>query len=178
MTNPVTLWVPASALKSDIISIGVSIGRWIFSRYFPPSVFEKFDKDYKLTEIIIELFSDKPEAIAVLEQQGPQLETEINKRNTRAILLGNSRVDFKWYIEERLWKESPAFQVFQVLLERICKYEEDEKQRVLALIDNDTKLSEDDYLFIFGAVLHMIAVSIRILWNFISLLETRSLKNT
>ena len=69
LTPPVRLPIPESILKDNVISIGVNIGRGIFQKYFPPTAFQKFDRDYKLSELIVELFREKPEAIQLLEQK-------------------------------------------------------------------------------------------------------------
>lgn len=148
-TPPVILSVPESVLKWDVISIAVSIGRGIFQKYFTPTAFRKFDRDYELTQLVIELFRDQPEAIQLLEEKWPDLEQKINKRNVVAILRWDARVDFKWFIREELgWEQSQAFQVFQLFLERMEKYEDEEKNKVLELIDEWRLLSEEDYTFI------------------------------
>jgi len=147
MLKPTKLQEPVN-LKSKSISIAVSIWRGIFQKYFPPSVFKKFDRDYNLTKLIIELFDDEPQAVNILSQKWPELERAINKKNVLAVLQNKARVDFEWFITEELWSDSPAFRVFQVFLERIEMYENEEKSKVFEAIDAEETLSEDDYLFI------------------------------
>lgn len=145
--KPITLQEPVN-IKSEAISIAVSIGRGIFQKYFPPSVFKKFDSDYKLTQLIVELFENEPEAVKLLSQKWSELERKINKKNVLAVLQNKARVDFEWFIEGELWRESSAFQVFQVFLERIETYENEQKVAIFEAIESEEVISEDDYMFI------------------------------
>lgn len=136
------------SLEWETISICVNIGRGIFQKYFPPTVFHKFDSDHKLVELINELFESNPEVIRVLDQKWVELERKINKRNTLEILQWNPRVDFEGFITEQLWEGTPTHKAFLVFLERIEEYEAAEKKKVFTSIDTEKQLSEEDYAFI------------------------------
>lgn len=136
-------------IKSSAISIGVDIGRGIFQHYFTPTAFKKFDRDHKIDDILEALFWENPRAIKLLEEKGTDLQRKITKRNTTAILLGKPRVDFEAFIAEELGgKESPAYEVFKVFLDRMEWFEQEAKDKILEDIESETPLSDDDYLFI------------------------------
>ena len=148
MVKPIVLQKPVN-IEWDAISIGVSIGRGIFQKYFSPTAFKKFDKDYKINDILAVLFEDNPQAISLLEQEWTNLQRKITKRNTQAILLWKPRVDFEAFIAEELWGEdSPAYSVFKVFLDRMEGFEQEAKNKIFEKIEEEELLSEDDYLFI------------------------------
>ena len=136
-------------IKSEAISIGVSIWRWIFQKYFTPTAFKIFDRDHKIDDILKVLFWENPQAIKLLAEEWTQLQTDITRRNTTAVLLWKPRVDFEAYIAEELWgQDSPAYDVFKIFLDRMEWFESQEKEKIFSKIKEDQKLDEDEYLFI------------------------------
>lgn len=149
MTKATVLRNPSRTVKSQVISLGVSIGRGIFQKYFTPTAFKKFDGDHKIDDIIEALFWEYPQALDVLEQKWPELESKLNQQNVTNILLWKSRVNFEDFIAQELgWTESEAYTMFQVFLKRMQQHENEEKERVFGIIESWDQLSEDDYMFV------------------------------
>lgn len=149
MTGPTLLREPGSDVKSRVISIGVSIWRWIFKRYFTPTAFARFDRDHEIDDIIAWLFWEYPEALAILDQKWPELETKITKTNVLNLLIGQPKVDFEKFIADELWwKDSDAYKMFEVFLKRIEDFEQEDKERVLKSIEDWDQVSKNDYLFL------------------------------